>query len=67
MRSPILLLPSLLLPFFVLGLWASQQPSPIPPTKAARDAEISQLQRQLDTTADRLSTLKASGHQFVPR
>jgi hypothetical protein len=67
MRSPILLLPSLLLPFIVLGLWASQDASQIPATKAARDTEISQLQQQQRATSDRLSTLEASGHQFLPR
>jgi hypothetical protein len=67
MRSPILLLPSLLLPFLALGLWASRQAPQIPTTKAARDAEIRQLQQQLDATSDRLSTLEASGHHFVPR
>jgi hypothetical protein len=67
MRSPVLLLPSLLLPLFALAIWAPQRASQIPATKTARDTEISQLQQQLDATSSRLTELQASGHQFVPR
>jgi len=67
MRSPILLLPSLLLIGFALILSASPDASQTPTTKAARDAEIGQLQQQLDATSARLEKLQASGHNFVPR
>jgi hypothetical protein len=67
MRSPILLLPSLLLIVFALVLSASPDASQIPATKASRDAEIGQLQQQLDATSARLEKLQASGHNFVPR
>ena len=67
MRSSILLLPSLLLIGFALVLSASPDASQIPASKTARDAEIGQLQQQLNTTSSRLTELQASGHQFVPR
>jgi hypothetical protein len=67
MRSPIILLPSLLLPLFALAIWAPQHASQIPATKTARDAEIDRLQQQLNATSSRLTQLQASGHQFVPR
>jgi hypothetical protein len=67
MRSSILLLPSLLLIGFALVLSESPDASRIPTTKAARDAEIGQLQRQLQATSARLANLEASGHSFVPR
>jgi hypothetical protein len=67
MRSPILLLPTLLLICFALVLSTSPDASQIPPTNAARDAEIGQLQQQLDATSARLALLQASGHNFVPR
>jgi hypothetical protein len=57
----------LLLIGFALILSASPDASQTPTTKAARDAEIGQLQQQLDATSARLEKLQASGHNFVPR
>jgi hypothetical protein len=67
MRSPILLLPTLLLVCFALVLAEAPDASQVPTTKAARDAEIGQLQQQLDATSAKLEKLQASGHNFVPR
>lgn len=67
MRSPILLLPTLLLVCCALVLAASPNASQIPATQASRDAEIGHLQQQLDAASARLAQLQGSGHNFLPR
>lgn len=53
------LLPSLFIPVFALSLYAQDQQAPTALTPQQRDAEILQLQQQLDDIAARLKALEA--------
>jgi hypothetical protein len=67
MKSPILLLPSLLLPLFALALATGPGRGSVPATRAARQAEIGRLRRQVSASSARLSLLEASDRNFLPR